>query len=247
MLDTPLDRPVAGGKSPPRLSLRRLLPIGVIAAGFVAFFVFGLDDLVTFEALKTHRADLLAWTEGHFVLASLSFLGVYVLVVALSLPVAVLLTPVAGFLFGTWLGAAYSLLAATLGASVIFLAARYACADLVEAKAGPWLRKMEAGFRDDALNYLLVLRLVPLFPFWLVNLVPAVLGVRLGTFVLGTALGMIPGALVYAGVGAGLGEVFSAGGTPDFTIVFEPHILLPLIGLSLLSLLPVAYKKWRKA
>lgn len=230
-----------------RFSGRRLLPIALIVAGFAAFFVLGLDDLVSFEALRTHHADLMAWTEGHFVLASLALIGVYAAVVALSLPVAILLTPIAGFLFGTWLGALYSLLAATLGAAAVFLAARYAFADLVEAKAGPWLRKMEAGFRADALNYMLVLRLVPLFPFWLVNLVPAVLGVRLGTFVLGTALGMVPGAVVYAGVGAGLGAVFDAGGTPNFAIVFEPRILLPLLGLSILSLVPVAYRKWRKA
>lgn len=231
----------------PRFSVRRLLPIMLIAAGFVAFFAFGLDDLITFEALKAHREVLMDWTGGHFFLASVAFIGGYVAVVALSLPVAVLLTPIAGFLFGTWLGALYSLLAATLGATVVFLAARYAFAALVEAKAGPWLRKMEAGFRADAFNYMLVLRLVPLFPFWLVNLVPAVLGVRLGTYVLGTALGMVPGAVVYAGVGAGLGTVFAAGGTPDLAIVFEPQVLLPLLGLSALSLMPVAYKKWRKA
>ena len=232
--------------STPGLSWRRVAPIGLIAAGFVAFFALGFDDFLSFDVLRTHHEALAAWTAGHFVLASLAFLCAYVVVVVLSLPIAVLLTPVGGFLFGTWLGGLYSLAAATVGATVVFLAARYAFADAVEARAGPWLKRMEDGFREDAFNYMLVLRLVPLFPFWLVNLVPAVLGVGLGTYVAGTAIGMVPGALVYAGVGAGLGAVFADGGTPNLSIVFEPAVLWPLIGLSVLSLVPVAYKKWRR-
>jgi uncharacterized membrane protein YdjX (TVP38/TMEM64 family) len=102
---------------------------------------------------------------------------------------------------------------------------------------------MEAGFRENALSYLLVLRLIPLFPFWLVNLVPAFLGVALGTYVFGTFVGIIPGSLVFASVGNGLGAVFDAGGTPDLGIIFEPAILGPILALSLLALLPVAYKR----
>ena len=233
--------------SPRRFSMRRLLPLAVIAAGFGGFFALGLNDFVSFDALQTHRGTLMAWTESHYALSVVGFIGVYTVVVALSLPVAVLFTPVAGFLFGTLLGAAYSVVAATIGATAVFLAARYAVADWVESKAGPTLRKMEDGFREDAFNYLLVLRLVPIFPFWLVNLVPAVLGVRLSTYVLGTALGIIPGGLVYASVGNGLGAVFEAGGTPDFNVILKPDILFPLLGLAALSLVPIAYKKWKKA
>ncbi len=112
-------------------------------------------------------------------------------------------------------------------------------------RAGPWIGRLEAGFRENALSYLLVLRLVPLFPFWLVNLVPAFLGVPLTTYALGTFVGIIPGSFVYASVGNGLGAVFDAGGTPDLTIIFEPEILLPIIGLSLLALIPVVYKKFK--
>lgn len=228
-------------------SIGRFVPIGVIGAGFIAFFAFGLDQYVSFEVLKTHRDTLMTWTEAHYGLAVLGFVALYIGVVALSLPVAVLFTPIAGFLFGTWAGGVYSVVAATVGASIIFLAARYACADVIEAKAGPTLRKMEDGFRENALSYLLVLRLVPLFPFWLVNLVPAALGVRLSTFIVGTAIGVIPGALIYASVGNGLGAVFAADGEMDLAIAFEPQVLLPLLGLATLSLVPIAYKKWKKA
>jgi len=115
--------------------------------------------------------------------------------------------------------------------------------EVLRRRAGPWISRLEAGFQENALSYLLVLRLVPLFPFWLVNLVPAFLGVPLTTYVLGTFVGIIPGSFVYASVGNGLGSVFDAGGAPDLTIIFEPEILLPIIGLSLLALIPVAYKK----
>jgi uncharacterized membrane protein YdjX (TVP38/TMEM64 family) len=104
---------------------------------------------------------------------------------------------------------------------------------------------MEEGFRQDALSYLLVLRLIPIFPFWLVNIVPAFLGVPLGTYVLGTFVGIIPGSFVYASVGNGLGAVFDAGGTPDLGIIFEPAILLPIVGLAVLALLPIAYRRFK--
>ncbi|MFQ5974287.1 MAG: TVP38/TMEM64 family protein, partial [Alphaproteobacteria bacterium] len=110
-------------------------------------------------------------------------------------------------------------------------------------QAGPLAEKMEAGFRENALNYMLVLRLIPVFPFWLVNLAPAFLGVSVRVFVIGTFVGIIPGTFVYASVGNGLGAVFDAGGAPDLGIIFEPEILLPIIGLALLALLPVIYKK----
>jgi uncharacterized membrane protein YdjX (TVP38/TMEM64 family) len=117
----------------------------------------------------------------------------------------------------------------------------------LRAKAGPAMRRMEDGFRENALSYLLVLRLVPLFPFWLVNLVPAFLGVPLRTFVIGTFVGIIPGSVVYCLVGSGLGSVFDAGETPDLGIIFEPEILAPIIGLAVLSVIPVVYKHLKRA
>ena len=135
---------------------------------------------------------------------------------------------------------------ATIGATALFLAARYAFADLLRAKAGPAIRKMEDGFREDAFNYLLVLRLVPIFPFWLVNLVPAFLGVSLKVYVIATFIGIIPGGFVYALVGNGLGAIFDRGEVPDLLIIFQPQILAPILGLAVLAVIPVIYKKMKQ-
>ncbi len=151
-----------------------------------------------------------------------------------------------GFLFGTVPAAAYAVVGATLGATILFLAARTAFADILRRKAkGPLFRRMQAGFQDDAFSYLLTLRLIPLFPFWLVNLVPALLGMRLRAYVLGTFLGIIPGSLVFAHVGAGLGAVFDRGESPDLGIIFEPRILSAIVALAVLALLPVVYKRYK--
>jgi uncharacterized membrane protein YdjX (TVP38/TMEM64 family) len=224
----------------------RWLPVAVLAAGFCAFFAFGLHHYLTFETLRTHRADLLAWVAARPVLAPLAFIAIYVTVAAFSLPAATLLSVTAGFLFGTILGALYAVIAATIGGTILFIAARSALHDTLRAKAGSAIRKMEEGFRKDAFSYLLVLRLVPLFPFFVVNLVPAFLGVSLGVFFVATFIGIIPGALVYASVGNGLGAVFDAGRTPELGILLTPPILLPIIGLAVLAMVPVVYKRFRK-
>ena len=151
------------------------------------------------------------------------------------------LTIAGGYLLGTWLGALSAVIGATLGATGIFLAARAGFGGLAQ-RAGPFVGKLEAGFRADAFNYLLVLRLVPIFPFWLVNLVPALVGVRLRSYMLATFLGVIPGTFVYASLGSGLGEIVQE---PDLGIVFHPSVLLPVIGLAVLALIPVSYKHWR--
>lgn len=229
--------------TPPRTRLRRFAPLALLAAGFALFFVFGLDEYVSFAALADNREALLAYVEGHGVLAAATYVAVYALAVAFSIPGATVLTLAGGFLFGTWLATVCVVAGATIGAIGVFLAARTAFAGTLRRRAGPWLARLEAGFAENAFSYLLVLRLVPLFPFWLVNLVPAFLGVPLGTFALATLIGIIPGSFVYASVGNGLGAVIDAGGEPDFSIIFDPEILLPLLGLALLALLPAAYRK----
>jgi uncharacterized membrane protein YdjX (TVP38/TMEM64 family) len=188
---------------------------------------------------------LLAFVDRHAVLAPLLFMVVYAAVIALSIPGGAVLTMAGGFLFGVALGTLYVVVAATMGASLVFLAAKTALGDSLRRKAGPWMRRMEDGFRENALYYLLFLRLIPIFPFWLVNLVPAFLGVPFPTYVGATLVGIIPGTLVYASVGNGLGAVFDAGQSPDFGIIFRPAIILPIIGLAVLAILPVAYKKIR--
>jgi uncharacterized membrane protein YdjX (TVP38/TMEM64 family) len=223
--------------------LRRFLPLALLLLAVVAAFGLGLDDYISFEQLERNRAQLRALVERHPLLAPLVFMLIYGAVIALSIPGGAILTMAGGFLFGVVAATCYVVLAATLGATVVFLIARTALGDSLRHKAGPALRRMEAGFRENALSYLLFLRLIPVFPFWLVNLVPAFLGVPLRTYVVATLVGIIPGSLVYASVGNGLGAVFEAGGRPDLAIIFKPEIILPIIGLAVLAILPVAYKK----
>lgn len=223
----------------------RWLPLVGLVLGFAAFFALGLHRHLTFETLAQNRADLLAWADAHPLLAPLAYLLLYVAAVAFSIPGATILTVAGGFLFGAVPGAFYAIVGATIGATAVFLIARTALGDLLRARAGGAIQRMEEGFRANALSYLLVLRLVPLFPFFVVNLVPAFLGVGLGTFVAATFLGIIPATLVIASIGNGLGAILDAGGTPDLGILFEPAILLPILGLAALALVPVAYKRLR--
>ena len=225
--------------------LRRLAPLAILLAAIGAFFALGLHRYLSFEALSQHREQLLALVEQHPIVAPVAFTLVYAAVIALSVPGGAILTIAGGFLFGVVAATLCVIVGATAGATVVFLIARTAFGDVLRARAGPRVRRMEEGFRQDALSYLLVLRLIPVFPFWLVNIVPAFLGVPLSTYVLGTFVGIIPGSLVYASVGNGLGAVFDSGGTPDLGIVFQPAILLPIIGLAMLALLPVVYRKLR--
>ena len=186
------------------------------------------------------------WTEAHYALALLAFAGIYTFVVAISVPGAVILTLLGGYLFGIVAGTLIVVLSATAGACLLFIATKTAFKEILSKKAGPSVKKMEAGFQENALSYLLFLRLVPLFPFWLVNIVPALLDIPLRTFALGTSLGIIPGTFVYVLIGNGLHHLFEQNKTPNLSIIFEPNILAPLIGLSLLSVTPILYKKLKK-
>lgn len=228
-----------------RVSLGRMIPLAVLVAALVAFFAFDLDRYVSFATLQKHHEALSVFVADNGVLAALLFVAVYAVATAVSLPGGAVLTITGGFLFGTVLGSVYVVVGATLGATAIFLAARTAVGEPLRARAGPALKRMEAGFRENALNYLLFLRLIPVFPFWLVNLVPAFLGVPLRTYVLGTFVGIIPGSVVYASVGNGVGALLEVGGTPDVGIIFRPEILLPILGLGVLALLPPLYKRFR--
>lgn len=242
MNEQPADRPDESAAFSPA----RLIPILVLIGGLIAFFALGLDRYVTLDTLEKNRQLLADWVSDAGALAYIAFVVIYGVATAFSLPAAAIITISGGFLFGPWLGAGLSVLGATIGASVLFLAARYAFADFLRQRAGPAIRKMEDGFQENALSYMLFLRLIPAFPFFIVNLVPAFLGVRFGTYVLGTFIGIIPGSLVYASLGDGFSAVVEKGGDIDLGVIFEPRFLLPVIGLAILALLPVVYKKLRK-
>ena len=221
------------------------MPVAVLLLGLALFLLSGLQRHFSFETLSRNHGELVAWVAAHRIVADLAFVAGYALVVAFSLPVALLMTTAGGFLFGTWFGATLSVIGSTTGSIAVFLAARTAFHDLLHARAGAALARLEEGFRRDSFSYLLFLRLLPIFPFWLVNIVSGLLGVRLDRFVIATAIGIIPGALVYASVGAGFGMLFDKGEGPDFSIIFDWHILGPLLGLAVLSLVPALYNHLR--
>lgn len=226
-----------------RPTWKRLFPVGVLVAGIAAFFGSGLDAYLSFEQLRLHRGELMAYVATMPLEATLLFMLAYSVATALSLPGGVVLTLAGGFLFGVWQGTVAVVTGATLGATILFLAARSAFGDALRAKAGPWLAKMEAGFQENALSYLLTLRLIPGFPFFVVNLVPAFLGVPLRTYVIATFFGIMPGTFVFASIGAGLGSIFDAMEKFSLHGALTPQVVTAFVGLAVLSLVPVAWKR----
>ena len=238
---------------------RRILPLAAIIVVVGAAYL--ASGGVSLEALVRHRVAIDDFVASHRLLAVLSYMGLYIVIVALSLPGAVFLTVTGGFLFGLALGSAAAVISATIGATLIFLAARTALGDPLLRRAGPRANHLARGFRDDAFSYLLFLRLVPAFPFFLVNLVPAFAGVRLGPFIAATAIGIIPGAIVFALAGVGLDSMIAAqknsydqciaaSGTDcrlafDPADVLTPQLIAALVALGLLALMPVVVKYWR--
>lgn len=232
---------------------RRFWPVAAILAVMAAGWALGLHRHLTFAALVDSRASLVALVEARPVASLLAYVVAYVVVVALSLPGAVLMTLAGGFLFGWAVGAAATVVGATLGATLVFLAARTAAGDMLAARAGPGLARLAEGFRADSFNYLLFLRLVPLFPFWLVNLAPALFGMRLGPYALATAIGILPGSAAFSVIGAGLDRVIAetpgcAHGAPagtcslDVKALVQPELLAGLAALGVVALIPVAWK-----
>ncbi|WP_411974525.1 TVP38/TMEM64 family protein [Sulfitobacter faviae] len=225
-------------------ALMRYLPLALIAV-IAAIGAFTLRDYLSFDALRDNREALIAFRDSNYLLTALVFVAAYVVIVAFSLPGATVATLTGGFLFGLFPGVLYNVSAATLGAVVIFLAAQWGLGarlkDRMDASEG-MVRKIKAGIDDNQWSMLFFIRLVPVVPFFVANLLPAFLGVPLFRFVISTFFGIMPGALVFTSVGAGLGAVFARGESPDLGIIFEPHILLPILGLCVLSLLPVAIK-----
>ncbi len=245
IVSDPAHKPARANAGRRGLLLRRSVPVAVLVVGLAAFFALGLDDYLSLEALKENRGVLRDWVAAHGIGAGVVYAAVYAAAVALSIPGGLILTVAGGFLFGPYWGTLYVVFGATIGATILYLAARYAFADMLRAKAGAAMTKMEAGFNEHPKSYLLVLRLVPLFPFWLVNIVPAFLGVTFGNYVIATVFGIIPGTFVYTLVGDGAGAVLDRGGDLDLGIIFEPRFILPIAGLVLLALVPVAYRKIR--
>jgi uncharacterized membrane protein YdjX (TVP38/TMEM64 family) len=238
--------PETPAKPAARGPLRRFGPLLALAAIVAGAFALGLDDYVSFETLRENSERLQSFVADSFVLAALAYMAIYAVVVAASLPGGAVLTMTGGFLFGVGFGTAFAVVGATIGATGVFLIARTALGDALREKAGGAIARMAEGFRRDAFNYLLFLRLVPAFPFFVVNLAPAFLGVKLSTYVAATLIGIVPGAFVFASVGAGFESVIAQGGELSARGVLTPQVITALVGLAVLALIPVMVRRLRE-
>jgi uncharacterized membrane protein YdjX (TVP38/TMEM64 family) len=225
---------------------RLLLVAIMLLSALAGFFVFDLDRYLSIQTLADNRDWLLDQVAGNAIAVVLGFIAIYTLVVAASVPGATVLTITGGFLFGTVAGAIYAVTGATLGAIGLFLFIRTGLGNSLRARADTSIERFKRGFHDNAFGYLLFLRLLPLVPFWFVNIAAAVLEVPLLTFVLATAMGIIPGSVVYASFGSGVGFILDEDGTADIGGILTPEVLLPLIGLALLALAPILYKTFKR-
>lgn len=258
-------------QSRPRFNIWRLLPL----LGLLAVLLYGLQagwlDELRPRAIADRLDGLQMYVQANLWAAIFAFACTYIIVVALSIPGAAILTLVIGFLFGWQIGGPLVVISATVGATIVFLVAKTALGDILRARAGPFLDRLAKGFEEDAFNYLLFLRLVPVFPFWLVNIAPAFLGVRIRTFFITTLVGIIPGTLAYAYAGGSLDSIFTsakadpayqaclaeeaagarAAGSCDLPLDFgdlvTTEILIAIVALGVLALIPALVRRFRKA
>jgi uncharacterized membrane protein YdjX (TVP38/TMEM64 family) len=244
-------------------SWTRYLPLVALALAMIVVFATGGHRLLSFETILNYRDRLQALVQEHGPLSVVAYAAVYVTAVALSVPGAVFLTILGGFLFGWLFGGVVAALSATLGAILVFLIARTSIGDILVRKAGPRLAKLADGFRRDAFSYLLFLRLLPIMPFWLTNLASALFGVRPQTFALATMIGILPATFTFAIAGAGLDSVIAAqkaaykackasgqaGCAFDLSVwtILTPQILAAFAALGVMALVPILVKRWRRA
>ena len=230
-------------------AIGRFAPIVAIVAGLVAIYAFGVDRYISFSMLAEHHSALVAKVEAHPLVFALGFFLIYVVAVACSFPGAFVLTIVAGFVFGVLGGGVLVAVAATLGATILFLAARTAVGASIADRVGPFASRFAAGFREDAFNYLLILRLIPVFPFFIVNIAPALFNVRTSTYVAATFLGILPGTFVFAWVGSGLESVLekatAMGRAPKPGDFLTPGLMSAFVALAMIAAVPVIYRHVR--
>ena len=227
------------------MKIKKYLPNIILILGLIIIYFSGVLDYLSYDVLKQNRKALIAYVHQYFIFSSIAFIFLYIAIVALSVPGASFLTIIGGFLFPQPLSTLYVVTGATIGASILFVAAKTALHDFFERKIKKYLKKLEKGFLENAASYLLFLRFVPLFPFWLVNLAPAFFHVPLRTFVCTTFIGIIPGSFVYAQAGAGLGAIFDNDQEFSLATVLNWQMRVALICLAIFSLIPIVIKKMR--
>ena len=228
------------------LALFKTVLFFVFLAVLFAFFLLDFDKYLSLATLKENRYVLAEVVDKASVFSWSLYVSLYAFLTLFSVPGVFVLTIASGLLFGPVLGSTLTVLGATLGASSLFLVVRYVFRDFVKQKAGNSIQKLEKAFKKTPFIYLLFLRFLPIFPFWLVNVAPALLGMHFSLYVLGTLIGIIPGTFVFAMVGNSFAKVLEFEEVLDKKILFQPEIFLPLLGLSILILLPALYKRLKK-
>jgi uncharacterized membrane protein YdjX (TVP38/TMEM64 family) len=222
----------------------RLLPLLVILIGLAAALSLGLHKQLSFEALRDHRAQLAAFVAAQPALAVAAYLALYVAFTALMIPGALWITIAGGFLFGLAGGALATAVGATIGATLLFLVARTSLGEPLRRRAGPFLARLEAGFRENPFSYMLTLRFLPVVPFPVANIAPALLGAHLRDYVITTAVGILPGVVAYTWIGSGLGAAFDNGSEPNIG-AFARQLLPAFLALAAVSIAPVLVKRLR--
>lgn len=225
---------------------KKWLPLLIILCGMLIIYFFHLYRYFDINKLQLHHHALKLWVEAHPFSAPILFIGVYILSTAFSVPGGAILSIIGGFLFPQPLCTIYVVVGATIGATLLFLAAKTALGDLLKQKASPFLKRLESGFKKNQVSYLLFLRFVPLFPFWLVNLAPAFFSVPLKTYLWTTAVGIIPGAFVYTQAGRGLEAILDQPEPLSIQGLFNPQVRWALILLGVFSLVPILIKRLRR-
>jgi uncharacterized membrane protein YdjX (TVP38/TMEM64 family) len=221
---------------------RRLWPVALIAAALIAAWASGVHRYLSLDTLREQQDTLRSFVAANVVLSFVIYIVVYAAATLLMLPGAMWITIAGGFLFGLWGGTPATVMGATIGASLLFIAAKSSVGSTLRERAGPFLHKLEKGFQEDALSYMFALRFLPVVPFPVANIAPALFGAKYRDYAITTALGIIPGVIAYTLIGAGLGATFAAGGDPDLGSVAR-NFIPAFIALGAVALLPVAYKK----
>ena len=225
---------------------KRFLPLAVLIVAVIAIFASGVTQYLNLEALQANEAGLRGFIDENLILALMAFIAVYAIATAVSLPGAIILTLAGGYLFGTWVGGSATVIGATVGAVAVFYAVRTSLGEALRAKAeasGGMLKKVIDGVGQGAFGYILTLRLIPLAPFWLVNVAAALAHAPLRAYALATFFGIMPATFIYSGIGAGIGALVARGEAPDLGVIFEPKVLVPLVALGLLSLGTTLYQR----
>lgn len=230
--------------------MRRFLPLVVLGAGLALGYACGLQDYLSLSTLADKRDELRGFVDAHFWRAVAAYFAVYVVAVAFSFPAASALTIFGGFLFGWLVAGSVTAIAATLGATAIFLAARTAFGDVLRRRAGPALARLAAGFQEDGFSYLLVLRLAPVFPFFLVNIAPAFFGIATRTYVAATFLGILPATFAYSWLGEGVDSVFASAAEArreaSIADLVTPEITAAFGFLALVAAIPPVVRRLRR-